>query len=353
MLVICEDCAKKYNIDESLIKGDKARFSCQECGHIIVVKKPEKQEPSPKDNEQSVDAKPMTDEEAMAKLAEMDDPTPASSSASKPAAKTATAPAASRGKGTPIGVSIFLALIIGFVTVAGAFAYLYLKYVPEIINNQIELRTQALSQSFSGVIKKPLLLRNYLQVNKEAKRTSKLPGVAYAAVVNKKGIVIAGFFSDLDRFDKQFAAQVKKKGFPPEILAQNKLQPGVDEGHAVLTVGGQQIHDEAVAIPDTGGEVHVGIYISEVNDAIHNALVSPLTMTVAGIIVLVGFLIFIFLTRSITRPMRELTDVANRISLGEMDLAVKPRGPREMRELAVAFERMRFSIKAAMERLRK
>lgn len=39
MLAICEECSKKYNVDESKIKGDKARFSCQECGHIIVVTK--------------------------------------------------------------------------------------------------------------------------------------------------------------------------------------------------------------------------------------------------------------------------------------------------------------------------
>lgn len=37
MLVICEDCSKKYNIDESKMKGARAQFSCQQCGHIIVV----------------------------------------------------------------------------------------------------------------------------------------------------------------------------------------------------------------------------------------------------------------------------------------------------------------------------
>jgi DNA-directed RNA polymerase subunit RPC12/RpoP len=39
MLAICEDCSKKYNVDESKMKSDRARFSCQECGHIIVVVK--------------------------------------------------------------------------------------------------------------------------------------------------------------------------------------------------------------------------------------------------------------------------------------------------------------------------
>ncbi len=39
MLAICEDCSKKYNIDESKMKSARASFSCQECGHIIVVVK--------------------------------------------------------------------------------------------------------------------------------------------------------------------------------------------------------------------------------------------------------------------------------------------------------------------------
>ncbi|MBM9511555.1 zinc-ribbon domain-containing protein [Desulfogranum marinum] len=39
MLAICEECSKKYNIDESKMKSDRARFACYECGHIIVVAK--------------------------------------------------------------------------------------------------------------------------------------------------------------------------------------------------------------------------------------------------------------------------------------------------------------------------
>ena len=40
MLVICEDCSKKYAVDESKIKGSKARFFCQKCGHNIIAVKP-------------------------------------------------------------------------------------------------------------------------------------------------------------------------------------------------------------------------------------------------------------------------------------------------------------------------
>ncbi|MBW2118996.1 MAG: zinc-ribbon domain-containing protein, partial [Deltaproteobacteria bacterium] len=41
MIVICEECGKKYQIDPSKIKGKAARFKCKACNHVITVSKPE------------------------------------------------------------------------------------------------------------------------------------------------------------------------------------------------------------------------------------------------------------------------------------------------------------------------
>ncbi|PIE56796.1 MAG: hypothetical protein CSA34_02200 [Desulfobulbus propionicus] len=41
MIAICEECSKKYNVDETKIKSNRARFACFECGHMIIVVKPE------------------------------------------------------------------------------------------------------------------------------------------------------------------------------------------------------------------------------------------------------------------------------------------------------------------------
>ncbi len=345
MLVICEDCAKKYNIDEMKIKGDSARFSCQECGHIIVVKKPS-------ENISAAEKNPVVEEpKAQSDSAGRDGrDTNQSSSTTRPSTAATTS---AGGKGWPISVYLLLTLVTGFLVISGTFTYLYLKYIPEIINQQIELRTIAISKSFAGVIEKPLLLRNYLQVNKEAQRTSALPGIAYAAVTNKRGIVIAGFFSDLNKFDRQFVMEVKKKGFPQSVLKANALPAGMQEKSKQISVGGQRVFDHVIALPNKEGEVHVAVYVSEIDDAIRNVLLSPLTLSLVGGVLFIGFIIFLLLTRSITKPTRQLTDMANRISLGEMDLTITPRGPREMRELAVAFERMRYSVKAAMDRLKK
>jgi len=339
MLVICEDCAKKYNIDENKIKGDSARFPCQECGHIIIVHKPDPSTSPAKPKEKTTDASSKISGEQSASSTE--------------SASTKSAQAAPAGKGLPISVYLFITLIAGFLLISGMFAYLYLQYIPGIINHQVELRTQAIAKSFAGVIQKPLLVRNYLEVNKEAQRTSTLPGVAYAAVVNERGIVIAGFFSDLDRFDKDFAVKVKRHGFPKSVVQANSLTAGVKEKGARIMVGGQPIFDQAVALPNGQGEVHVGVYVTDIEKTIRDIMLSPLTMYLIGGVLLIGFIVFFFLSRAISKPTKELTEVANRISLGEMDLTITPKGPREMRELAIAFERMRFSVKAAMDRLKR
>lgn len=50
MIVICEECGKKYKIDPAKIRGELARFKCKACSHIITVNKQErvtKREPTP------------------------------------------------------------------------------------------------------------------------------------------------------------------------------------------------------------------------------------------------------------------------------------------------------------------
>jgi HAMP domain-containing protein len=40
MIVICEECGKKYRVDPSRIKGRAASFKCHACHHDIIVAKP-------------------------------------------------------------------------------------------------------------------------------------------------------------------------------------------------------------------------------------------------------------------------------------------------------------------------
>lgn len=254
--------------------------------------------------------------------------------------------------GLPVGGYLLLCMLAGTLFLCTVFAFLSFRYIPDIINHQIELRNEAIATSFSDMIKKPLLLKNYLQVNREAQATSRLPGVSYAAVVNAKGVVVGGFFSDLSRFDARFSERVKQQGFPVDIFTGNRSTANRMDGNATLNIGGQKIYDKMKAIGDTGSEVHVGIYVSEVEEAIRNALFSPLTISLATLALFLGGGFFLLLNRIITKPLVAMTNLANRISLGETDLKIdSDYAPREMRELAKAFQRMQQSIKYMIGRL--
>jgi len=57
MIVICEECGKKYKIDPGKIKGEQARFKCKACSHIITVNKAEsRREPEPTVEPETVDS---------------------------------------------------------------------------------------------------------------------------------------------------------------------------------------------------------------------------------------------------------------------------------------------------------
>ena len=37
MEVICDECGKKYRVDETKMKGDRAKARCKNCNHVMAV----------------------------------------------------------------------------------------------------------------------------------------------------------------------------------------------------------------------------------------------------------------------------------------------------------------------------
>lgn len=370
MLVICEDCAKKYSIDEQRIKAPKVKFHCRACNHIIIVEKPKStQKPESKAADNPDNSLPPSEQKEQPSTVDTDEnpstvgivdtdekeEQAVSKSAAKPSKSSSAVRAALRhsaaasGKGVPCFVYLLTVIVTGLFILITFFVHLHLNTLPNLLEHQLELRSLALTESLQGTVLSPLARKDYLTVNKEVQRTSKLPGVAYAAVSNKKGIVVAGFFNNLNKFDNNFVQKIKEKGFQSDILIQNTLPPDKKWAGAKVEVGGIPIYDQITVLPD-GGELHLGLHVDEL-DHFSKALFSPFTLILLLLFLLVAYIIFLLLNKLITQPMRTLTNVANRISLGELDLAIIATGPREIRELGAALERMRHSIKVAMERL--
>ena len=70
-------------------------------------------------------------------------------------------------------------------------------------------------------------------------------------------------------------------------------------------------------------------------------------------VVLVLLVRIYFYARSVIRPIRYLSEVADKISMGELDTPIQIKRKGEVGALAESIERMQTSVKAAIERLRK
>ncbi|HQR38631.1 MAG TPA: HAMP domain-containing protein [Blastocatellia bacterium] len=86
------------------------------------------------------------------------------------------------------------------------------------------------------------------------------------------------------------------------------------------------------------------------------AIVARVRWTILGV-TLVALLLAVagavFGARKLTRPIVELTEAANRISLGELDVPIAVTTDDEIGTLGESLDRMRISLKQAIERLRK
>lgn len=353
MLVICEDCAKKYSIDEHRIKTAKVKFRCRACGHIIIVEKPQSKAGNPSEeasgkSSQSTEQEASTSKEKGRKK-ESDDKTAAKKNS--PAVRDVLRRSLAVRKGPRFFLYLLAAMLFGLLIISTVFIHFYLNTIPALLRHELELRSQAFTESLKETITLPLSRGDYLTVNREVQRVSQLPGVAYAAVRNKKGVIVAGFFNNLNTSDKNFARKVKKREFQAEILAKNTISSGGEETGAVINIGTVSVYDRATALPDVGRDLHVGLRFESFDTYFFKALLSPFTLILLFLLLLSGYLFFLLFDKLITRPMQALTDTANRISLGELDIIVTATGPREIRELGAALERMRHSIKVATERL--
>ena len=152
MLVICEDCAKKYNIDETRIRGRRARFTCNECGHIIIVDK------------EDITRSLLTGRSAgapspsMDLLREMEVPLAtgsggeAQAAQSQPAAAAAESLVKRKKRGVPVFVTFIMAMLAFLTCVSLVYAYLYTGHLQstslaDVFSKQPALRTRILLES--------------------------------------------------------------------------------------------------------------------------------------------------------------------------------------------------------------
>ena len=85
-------------------------------------------------------------------------------------------------------------------------------------------------------------------------------------------------------------------------------------------------------------------------DGAQNALLFTSIAALGGIAI--AIVLALIIAQSITRPVARLAEVADRMSLGELDIEIDVVGTNEVGQLAESLRRMQASLRSAIERLR-
>ncbi len=208
-------------------------------------------------------------------------------------------------------------------------------------------------------------------------KTSNVPALILAIPIRSEGKVvgvlanamtvqdISGKIATWRRGDSGFAFLVDEKGkviaHPIEecYLKQKNLSQ-----HPLIAsfMGGR---NGSLAFADAGESPHIGYvcgtkyrWALAVQQEEREAFNTLWRMRVFAYIVLaatVGIVLAVawFLARSLVRPIRKLTDAAERMSLGDLNVEIKPTSKDEIGKLTEAVARMQDSLRLSIERLRR
>ena len=205
------------------------------------------------------------------------------------------------------------------------------------LRDQVDQRVLVISSNLSNAAAGPVVARDLLSLHALTSKYTLLDGVAYALIEDRKGEVIAHTFRRL-----------------PDVVQEGLSGPGERQSsRRELTVGGKTVYETAVPILDGQvGRVHVGFWAETIENDIQRALL-PL-LGVIALMPFLGALLSFVLAHWIVRPIVGLTEVADKVTMGDLETSVSAhcvKSRDEIGDLARSLERMRSSLKAAMLRL--
>lgn len=206
-----------------------------------------------------------------------------------------------------------------------------------ILRDQLSKRALAIANNLSDAAAGPIVERNPLALSALASKYAVLDGAAYAFIEDNRGEVVAHSFG----------------AFPQELREKHPVGGQREAYRRKVSFQGKGVYETGFPILDGQvGRVHVGFW----EDALEKEVQSAVFRLIGIIAVLpvAGMLLSFLVAHLIVRPIVDLTEVADKVTRGDLELSVSTKcvGLRnEIGDLARSLERMRSSLRAAMLRL--
>ncbi len=232
-------------------------------------------------------------------------------------------------------VGMVIILIVGLSVIIS----LYINSVVRgFFERELQRRGIILAQQAAKAAETPILNMDSASVYELVDRVQSSGDVDYVLVEDARGVVLAHTFS-IDTLPKKFVeANLPRKN---------------DTLRIAKVIFNRMAYID-IAVPILGGElgaVRVGISLLHVKRQVNQIMKSLFVIVL--LVLLGGIALAIIFANSIVNPIVHLTEVANKISMGDFDVKIDVRSNDEIGELAQAIERMARSLQLAIERLRK
>lgn len=220
-------------------------------------------------------------------------------------------------------------MVLGLVVIGVAY-----QSMSQALRSRFDQQAYATATNLSDIAAGYMAVQQNFGLHAYVIKYARLDGIAYAFIEDRAGEVVAHSL----------------RSFPVELV--QTLSPGErrQTGRVALQYQGQAVYETRVPILEGQlGAVHLGVWAEFAEREIRRVIV-PVIALIATI-TFAGVVLSLFLAHRIVRPIRELTDAAGKISIGELETPIALHFRDEVGELARSLERMRTSLKTAIWRL--
>jgi len=388
MIVICEECGKKYRIEPAKIKGRAASFKCRACEHLIVVSKPEPSAPGQVALQSAPE--PKTTLESITTTVDGDaTAAPSDDGRAMPSVRKTDAQGVRRAGGLGLRIKMLvLFLLIPMIFMAGA-SLLYLwqlgttadlltRESSKFVNRMAEEKIASISAAVAIQCKLYLLSHPELQkevFNKDTGFKSlavqKVGLTGYTALYQLPGS--DGVWRTWAHIQPKIIGidmSTLKKPLKENFAGFWKIYIGVkggrkSQGYYTWKDKDDRFRDKFMVCTPVAGTpfiIAATTYLDEFTGPVRLMESNAKTLTdrakmitwaiLGATLLLIGLIVSIYSHR-LTGKIKSLTEVAERISVGELGMEIETKSKDEIGELAEAIARMQDSIRLSIERLRR
>ncbi len=387
MIVICEECGKKYKVDPSKIQGKDARFKCKACNNLITVDKPE-DNPTPFSIELPA-TEPTAALDVNDLIARPSKPEPAKSPLGK---RKKMKPEKKKSKFLGLRskmILLFMVVPLLLIAAAGALYLVQMKQLTttliddsyETISKMAESRVADMARSVAQqcklyLVSNPGLRPEDFNFGTEFKRIAiqKVGKTGYTSlysIAQDGEAVTLWMHPDPNLIGVPLGATMQKvlgsdfKAFEKITANAEKGQNAEASGYYVWMDPDGQKRDKFMVITPIEGTrfgISSSTYLDEFTQPVVNMrerarreadqAVMIILGILGGTIMLIAIIVSVYGHKLVGR-IKSLTEVAERISVGELEAEIESGSGDELGDLGEAILRMQDSIRLSIERLRR